>query len=193
MRLDKILHDKDHDIVYLVLEFADIGSLCNQKAPIDVIQSIFFQILTALKEIHSKNLVHQDIKPSNILLNSDGRAILADFGLGHSFESTDKLVGSPAYQAPEALIDDNSERKFLDPAKEDIWSLGVTLYEMLFGELPYTGESVFEINRKIRTQPLEIPLKCGELAKDLMEKCLMFIQEQELMLILHKIILFFQV
>lgn len=172
LHLNKILLDRINATVYLVLEFADYGSLEYHKAPIEVIQSIFYQILVALKEIHSKHFVHQDIKPSNILLSSDGRAIVADFGLGHSFESTDKIVGSPAYQAPEALIDDPSERKFLDPSQEDIWSLGVTLFETLFGYLPYQGESVFEINRQIRTQPLEIPLECGELAKDLLEKML---------------------
>ncbi|KAH0793678.1 CAMK family protein kinase [Histomonas meleagridis] len=65
-------------------------------------------------------------------------------------------VGSPAYQAPESFLD-NVDFRNLDPSKEDIWSLGVTLYQSFFGKLPFEGESVFEIVAKIKTTSLSIP------------------------------------
>jgi serine/threonine-protein kinase 11 len=151
-----VLHDDSNDIVYLVLDYADFGSLDQLPYPdTDVLRSIFAQILTAVAHLHSHGIVHQDIKPSNILLAADGRAFLSDFGVGHSFQSTAMVVGSPAYQAPEALADEDADDA--SPALEDVWSLGVTLYQSLFLRLPFEGETVFEIVHKIRSQPLDIP------------------------------------
>jgi serine/threonine-protein kinase 11 len=80
--------------------------------------SIVKQIARALYSIHSAGFVHQDIKPSNIVLTSEGRAVLSDFGIGHSFTSAAMVVGSPAYQAPEAL-DDAEDGFEAEPEKED--------------------------------------------------------------------------
>jgi serine/threonine-protein kinase 11 len=108
--------------------------------------------------LHSQGIVHQDIKPANILLSSDGGVYLSDFGVGHSFESADMVVGSPGYQAPEALRDtDWGDVKELNPAAEDVWSLGVTLYQCLFNRLPYEGNNIFEIVQKIMHSDLVIP------------------------------------
>jgi serine/threonine-protein kinase 11 len=152
----------------LVLEYADNGSLQSaiahrHRLPQSTAMSIIRQIAEPLKSLHDAGYVHQDIKPSNILLTKTGRAILADFGTGHSFLSAAVVVGTPAYQAPEALDDsygDESERE-LDPdsgpQKEDVWALGITLYQMLFLELPFAGANLFEIVHEINTKPLRIP------------------------------------
>jgi serine/threonine protein kinase len=125
--------------------------------------SIIKQISHALKYLHDAGYVHQDIKPSNILLTKKGRAILADFGIGHSFLSSAMVVGSPAYQAPEALDDsygeesENEPEPGAGPQKEDVWALGITLYQMLFLELPFHGENLFEVVNAIKREPLRIP------------------------------------
>jgi serine/threonine protein kinase len=104
--------------------------------------------------------VHQDVKPCNILVDDNGRAMLADFGVGHSFASAGMVVGSPAYQAPEALDDcyaDGNPDLLDEPQKEDVWALGVTLYQLLFNELPFRGSTLFEIVNDIRARPLAVP------------------------------------
>jgi serine/threonine-protein kinase 11 len=163
VQLHEVLHDEALDFVYLVLDFANFGSLDEflKRSPLQstngrsVIRMVFAQILSAVRYLHSQGIVHQDIKPSNILLCADGRAFLSDFGVGHSFQSTAMVVGSPGYQAPEVLseVDDAD----LNPALEDVWSLGVTFYQALFGRLPFVGETVFEIVQDIRSRPLVIP------------------------------------
>jgi serine/threonine-protein kinase 11 len=160
LRLIEVLHIPSTDEVYLVLEYAENGCLgsITQQLPSSAIFSIIKQISHALEYLHQAGYVHQDIKPSNILLDGSGRAMLADFGIGHSFVSASMVVGSPAYQAPEALDDGYSEgQEMMDPAKEDVWALGVTLYQLLFGRLPFGGDNLFEIVRQIKERPLEIP------------------------------------
>jgi serine/threonine-protein kinase 11 len=165
LRLIEVLHVRCDDEVYLVLEYADcgsVGALIDRGEDLDraSVFSILKQVVTAIKYLHDLSYVHQDIKPWNILLDSTGRAILGDFGVGHSFESASMVVGTPAYQAPECLddsyiCDDDSAADA--PQKEDIWALGVTLYQLLFKRLPFAGASLYEIVNTIKEQPLEIP------------------------------------
>lgn len=165
IHLYEVLHVESSDIVYLVIDYCDCGSLQhlldnNTKTPdLNIIKFIFKSVLKAVSFLHSLGMVHQDIKPSNILLCSDARVYLADFGLGHSFQSATMVVGSPAYQAPEALTEGEYETQMdaLNPAKEDVWSLGVTLYQLLFNKLPFSGENVYEIAKNVMQNALEIP------------------------------------
>ena len=162
IHLHDVLHVEKTDIVYLVIDFADCGSLQQVlKLPIppsdEIIKYVFFSILKAVSYLHSHGIVHQDIKPSNILLCSNGNVYLSDFGVGHSFQSTAMVVGSPGYQAPEAIYDFDVDPDTLNPAKEDVWSLGVTLYQVLFNELPFKGDNVYEIIQNITHTPLVIP------------------------------------
>lgn len=176
LRIHEVLHSQADNLVYLVLEYADCGSLGSILAkeislPIQTIRSIMKQVTKALKYLHSNGFVHQDIKPANILLCSDGRALLADFGIAHSFMSAAMVVGSPAYQAPEALSDSEYEEDEDDDqhdyssgedncpqVKEDVWALGITLYQLCFKKLPYTGENLFEIVTNIKETDLEFPI-----------------------------------
>ena len=164
IKLHDVLRSTQRGTVYMFLEYADCGSLENaiskQKSFSEVtIASIFKQIVNGLTYLHEKeNIVHRDIKPSNIILFSKGYAKLTDFGIGHTFQSAETVIGSPAYQAPE-LFEDEEEDEYdaNDPTKEDVWSLGVTLYETAFGKLPYNGANVYEIVNEIKTTKLKIP------------------------------------
>jgi serine/threonine-protein kinase 11 len=112
-------------------------------------------------------MVHKDIKPSNLLLFENGVVKIADFGVGHSFASAETVIGTPSYQAPEFLSDHGS----VDPTKEDVWSLGVTMFESLFGRLPFTGETVYEIARASGGR-LEMPEGSSECVRDLLGRML---------------------
>lgn len=174
VKLHDVLYASRYDIAYLFIEWADCGTLqdaINNRHRFDEISiaSIFKQIINGLAYLHSKGIVHKDIKPSNILLFSYGAAKLSDFGIGHSFQSAEAVVGSPAYQAPELFDGSNDddeevsngsseeEVEEIDPTKGDIWSLGISLFEAVFGFLPYTGENMYEIIHEIYTTELNIP------------------------------------
>jgi serine/threonine protein kinase len=159
LKLIEVLYSASLNEVYLVLEYAERGSLANLMNPLPwpAIFSIIKQIAQGLKYLHDQGYVHQDIKPSNILIDHQGRALIADFGIGHSFGSASLVLGSPAYQAPEALEDGYCESDHLEPQKEDVWSLGVTLYQLLFQQLPFVGNNLFEIMNAIKSYALKIP------------------------------------
>jgi serine/threonine-protein kinase 11 len=160
LKMQEILYVEDSQVVYLVLDYAENGSLGNYveqgiKIPRDAVLSIIKQVVNAILYVHSKGFVHHDIKPGNILMGMDGRAYLADFGIGHSFESAAMVVGSPAFQAPEALSDDHEGE--IDPQGEDCWALGITLFQLMFGTLPFKGTNLYEIVCDIQSRPLTFP------------------------------------
>jgi serine/threonine protein kinase len=166
LKICEVLHVPSTDDAYLVLEYADKGSLGSllergHIIPRPAIFSVMKQVASAIQHLHGTGYVHQDIKPCNILITRDGRAMLADFGIGHSFDSASMVVGSPAYQAPEALADDFGEEDVSEstegPQKEDIWALGVTFYQLLFQKLPFPGSNLFEVVNYAKGNPLDIP------------------------------------
>ncbi|MFN2606698.1 MAG: protein kinase [Acidimicrobiales bacterium] len=108
------------------------------------------EVLAALGAAHAVGLVHRDVKPANILLASDGRAKVADFGIAKSLEAggadlttTGQLLGTPAYLAPERI-----EGAPATPAS-DLWSLGVVLYEALAGAKPFSGDTPLATARAV--------------------------------------------
>ena len=161
VHLIEAIHVPERDTAYIVIEYADCQTLSramNQEYRFkpSEIRAIFAQIALGVQYLHRHDIVHQDLKPSNVLMKSNGQVMISDFGIGHSFQSAAMVVGTPSYQAPE-VIDEGFADEEDDPGKEDIWSLGVTLFELVFGDLPYGGNNLFEIVRTIVTTPLEKP------------------------------------
>ena len=113
------------------------------------VKNICYQLTTALRYCHHNNVWHRDLKPDNIMIDEDLNVTLIDFGLS-KLESKNRfksLVGSPVYMAPEILKGKYSK-------KCDIWSLGVLMYRMISGWLPYNGDSMEEIqNKKLNSKP----------------------------------------
>jgi formylglycine-generating enzyme required for sulfatase activity/serine/threonine protein kinase len=128
-----------------------------QGSWIEACLGIARQVAEALDHAHARGLVHRDVKPSNIALTPDGRAMLLDFGLAradgaHELTRTGSAIGTLHYMSPEHLRGGKEVRE-----ASDVYSLGVTLYEMLALQVPYRGESTLEIERLVlegRPDPL---------------------------------------
>lgn len=123
-------------------------------------QLIFFRhIVEGYKQLNKNNIIHRDIKPANILLKQN-TAKISDFGFSRVLDNADQsammtLLGTPLYTAPEILNGTSSShlgQKF--EAKCDVWSLGVVLYEMLYGKTPWTGTKLEELRKNIETSEL---------------------------------------
>ncbi len=142
----------DGDDHYIVMEYVRGSSLKNKireegSLKISEAVSIAKDIANGLAHAHANNLVHCDIKPHNILMTSDGRAKIADFGIARAVtESTmtysGNVVGSVHYLSPE-----QAEGGAITP-KSDVYSLGVVMYEMLTNRLPFTGDNAVAIALK---------------------------------------------
>ena len=169
VKLHEVLRRTDTSTAYLIMEYAEYGTLSGKVLSEDEIAAVLKQVIEGLQHLHAQGIVHQDLKPSNIMLFADGSVKIGDFGIGHSFQSAETVVGSPAYQAPE-FFDENEDD--IDPVKEDIWSLGVTLYETAFGRLPFVGETVYEIAMNVRRTELEFGDEVSDEFKDLLKHIL---------------------
>jgi serine/threonine-protein kinase len=151
-------HDGRH---YMVLEYVEGKSLCSylvRKGPLDVVLvlSIMRQVASALNRASEMGIVHRDIKPENILLTRKAEAKVADFGLARCFAldvpqdltRTGTTMGTPLYMSPEQI-----QGKGVDH-RSDLYSFGVTCYQMLAGHTPFTGSNAYEIAVKhVRDEP----------------------------------------
>ena len=167
IKLHEALISENENLACMILDFADCGSLeqviySKKKFEEWEIAIIFNQIIEGLKYLHIHNIAHQDLKPANILLFSDGSAKISDLGIGHSFNSAATVIGSPAYQAPEVYNyeysesdSDSSDEIIIDPIKEEVWSLGISMYETYYKKTPFFGSSPYEIAKMAKTSKIE--------------------------------------
>ncbi|OHS97487.1 Testis-specific serine/threonine-protein kinase 3 [Tritrichomonas foetus] len=158
---------------FLILELCECGTLIerlNSGVPLDSMstQIIMKDIISALVACHALKIAHRDIKPSNIFIDNFGHAKVADFGLSEILASHQATVnvacGSPSYAAPEIYGD-----KGYDPFKADVWALGVTFYQIVFGELPWPDEITLAGPER---PPLTYPTTCNPLLLDLLQQML---------------------
>lgn len=124
------------------------------------------KLLSALQHCHSENIVHRDIKPENILFDQNKNIVLVDFGLAKQTKAVmDVVAGTPYFMAPEVIDGKYQERC-------DIWSLGIVLYMLISGTLPFNGTSKPEVYGKIRRGVYKQPKNCSESCRDLLKKML---------------------
>jgi serine/threonine-protein kinase PpkA len=140
------IHDvgKFNDQHYIAMEYLSggsiISSLPSKQRDVLFALRIVREIATALGYAHSKGFVHRDVKPDNIILRHDGSAVLTDFGIARASDSatrmtqTGAVIGTPHYMSPE-----QARGKPID-GRADLYSLGVVLYELLVGEVPFHAE-----------------------------------------------------
>jgi serine/threonine protein kinase len=131
---------------------------------------MFLNIAEAIRFIHGKNIVHRDLKPDNVLLDDVYAPKLADFGLC-SLSKSGKLLrtpcGSPLYAPPEILINQGYEGK-----SADIWSLGILLYTMVTGTLPWTTDNRIQLFEQIKRADIDIPAHLSPALQDLLANML---------------------
>lgn len=144
-------------INYLAMEFLDggnLGDVLGSKGRLSemIIFEIGQKVSSALTYIHNLGLIHRDIKSSNIMLTKDSRVMLTDFGIAYAFgkqklSKHGDILGTPEYMSPEQIIGE----KELD-GRSDIYSLGIVLYECIMGRVPFEGNNVTIINKKLNEQ-----------------------------------------
>lgn len=169
---------KSGNINYIVMELVDgrpLSELIEEQAPMDfkVVIDIAKQMASALSLAHKHQIIHRDVKPHNILITQDGMAKLTDFGIAKavsnasSMADTSKIIGSVHYFSPE-----QARGSYVDE-RSDIYSLGVVMYEMLTGRVPFDGENPVEVALKHINEEIIPPSKLVRGIPPALEKLVM--------------------
>jgi serine/threonine-protein kinase len=147
---------EEHDLAYIAMEFLkgkDLADHCkgDQLLPVPVVLSIVARVAEALAYAHKQNVVHRDIKPANIMYEEQSDTVkVTDFGIARITDSsktkTGLVLGTPSFMSPEQLAG-----KKVD-GRSDLYSLGVMLFQMLAGVLPFRGDSMSELMYKIANE-----------------------------------------
>jgi tetratricopeptide (TPR) repeat protein len=168
-----------HGTPFLALEYVDGGSLQqkmgNTSQPEKAAAQLVGTLARAMHYTHVRGILHRDLKPSNVLLTSDGIPKITDFGLAkvltasQGLTRTEALIGTPSYMAPEQAA--GNARHVGPPA--DIYSLGVILYELLTGRVPFQSDTLLNTLDQVRTQEPVPPRRWrGSISHDLQTICL---------------------
>ncbi len=162
---------------YIVMPFVEHGSLTDllrgNLLPLQQIRQVISQVGDALDYAHSRGLVHRDVKPSNILIDERGNCLLTDFGIAKLVESTAQftgtggLIGTPTYMSPEQGRGDQVD------ARSDIYALGVMIFEMVTGRVPFDAETPIAIVFKHIQDPLPIPSAINADVPEAVERVIM--------------------
>ncbi|KAK3823993.1 MAG: kinase-like domain-containing protein [Linnemannia elongata] len=167
VKLYEVLDVSAEDSMYMVFEYCEKGVLM----PVSLTEKyenvfsdaecrdVFQQMILGIEYLHEHDIIHRDIKPDNLLRSGDGTVKIVDFGVSEMFNKkgddlTKKSAGSPAFMAPELCRHDHGE---VSGRATDVWSMGITLYCIRYGTLPYVSESILEMHRVIREEDYQIP------------------------------------
>lgn len=155
-------YGEENGVVYFAMRYLDTGTLkdklLSETLSLDEVNNIFIQLAGALGYAHAQGVVHRDLKPANVLVDANGNLFLTDFGIAKILESaspsltqTSAVMGTPTYISPEqasALPIDQ---------RTDIYSLGVMLYEMVTGQVPFVADTPLGVIIKHLSEPLPLP------------------------------------
>jgi tetratricopeptide (TPR) repeat protein/serine/threonine protein kinase len=161
--------DGDFELHYIVMEFvegANLGDFFHgpptDEADLKARLDIFDQVLDAVHYAHGQGVIHRDLKPDNIMVTSSGRAKIMDFGLAffagsHSLTNANQVMGTVAYFSPEQA----AAKKDMDH-RADLYSLGVILFELMTGQLPFVADHPLHMMRMVLQDPPRKPSTLGK-------------------------------
>ncbi|XP_047566298.1 serine/threonine-protein kinase STK11 isoform X4 [Lutra lutra] len=176
IQLVDVLYNEEKQKMYMVMEYCVCGmqemldSVPEKRFPVCQAHGYFCQLVDGLEYLHSQGIVHKDIKPGNLLLTTSGTLKISDLGVAealHPFAEDDTCrtsQGSPAFQPPEIANGLDTFSGF----KVDIWSAGVTLYNITTGLYPFEGDNIYKLFENIGKGDYTIPGDCGPPLSDLL-------------------------
>ena len=180
----EVIHSKDY--IFQIMRYAVNGDLlqlihrngfvCEDKS-----KTIFYDICHGLQYLHDMNIVHRDIKCENILLFQNNKAAISDFGFARSFDSGETnnicktFCGSTAYASPEVL-----KGIPYDPKLNDVWGIGVVLFTMLCGTLPFDDYNIMKMVGKQMEKCIVFPSKFDKVLSQTCKSCVCVILEPDL-------------
>ncbi|KAL6160310.1 hypothetical protein ACJBU6_01654 [Exserohilum turcicum] len=175
--LIEVLDDPEEDSLYMVMEMCKKGvvmqvGLEERADPYSEEQCRcwFRDMILGLEYLHAQGIIHRDIKPDNCLVTEEDVLKIVDFGVSEMFDKegemkTAKSAGSPAFMPPELCVAKHGQ---VSGRAADIWSMGCTLYCLLFGRIPFEKHGMIELYQSIRLDPIEFDTECGDDLKDLL-------------------------
>jgi serine/threonine protein kinase len=172
----KVFESEKRSRVYMVMEWVEgklLRTIMSEQRPMPEERAIklTINILEALQHIHSRGVAHRDLKPENIMVDADDRIKLIDFGIASkadarrlTFGKLSQVMGTPDYISPEQVKGKRGD------GRSDLYSLGIILYEMLTGKLPFTGENPFAImNERVLNNPIPPRAVNSQISPELQE------------------------
>jgi hypothetical protein len=179
--------DREGEMYYMVMEYIDGPTLKNEiKArqavnkpfTLPEIARIFVALGSALDYAHGHGMVHRDLKPANVMINEQGQVVLTDFGIARmvgatQYTATGALSGTPAYMSPEQGQGERGDER------SDIYALGIMLYEMVTGAVPYDADTPFAVIMKHISEPLPMPSRVNPTLPEVVERVILKAMSKE--------------
>ncbi|KAL1835894.1 hypothetical protein VTJ49DRAFT_5906 [Mycothermus thermophilus] len=165
VELIEVLDDPEDDTLYMVMEMCKKGVVMKvglgqtaEPCPEEQCRVWFRDLILGIEYLHSQGILHRDIKPDNLLLTDDDVLKIVDFGVSEMFEKsgdmrTSKTAGSPAFLPPELCVAGHGD---VSGKAADIWSMGVSLYCLRYGRVPFEG-NILEVYEAVKTQEPKLP------------------------------------